>query len=87
MRTIWKYPVVIVDSPQVVDMPAGSEIVHFAQQDDGSLCFWALVNPTAATRKRTFYVHGKGHSVSQYENHVGTAICGYFVWHLFEETL
>lgn len=44
-RTIWKYPLAITDTQNVM-MPEGAEILSAQMQGD-TLCLWALVNPDA----------------------------------------
>jgi hypothetical protein len=84
MKSIWKYQLTINDDIQTVHMPAGARVVFVADQDEEPT-MWAEVDGSAPTEARRFRIHGTGHPIygSWY---VGTAICGRFVWHVYEVT-
>jgi hypothetical protein len=88
MKAIWKYPLVITDT-QSVWMPAGAELLT-AQEQNGMLCLWALVNPTAELRQHAIYVVGTGNpTYMDAADYVGTVQMagGMLVWHVFAERL
>jgi len=85
---VWKYPFE-VEGYFERDLPVGARIVSVAVQM-GQPCFWALVNPRAAERRRRFYLLGTGHEIQDDDAdllvHHGTFMLdgGRFVGHLFE---
>lgn len=79
--TIWKYPLDFPNS--VVEMPDGAATLHVAVQD-GRLCVWAMVSPTAPTRPAYFQTVGTGHPVPDPSVYVGTVHTPPFVWHVFQ---
>lgn len=86
--TIWKYPLTPF-SLQNLSMPAGSRLLHVAEQD-GSLCLWALVNPHPEVPKVEIKVAvvGTGHPVPDEFDHLGTVLTfdGSLVWHVMVQT-
>lgn len=59
MRTVWKFPLEVIDS-QELDLPQGTE--PLAVQWQGShLCLWAIVDPDAPKVRRTVRIYGTGH--------------------------
>ncbi len=85
MRTIYKYPIKLVDE-QAVKMPRGASILHVALQRD-ILCLWALVQPDQPPEERTIIIVGTGHDADDLGRHIGTmqVANGDFVWHVFEK--
>ena len=87
MKTIWKYTILLTDD-QTVRMPEGATILS-AQVQKGSICLWALVDPSATqTKERAIEVFGTGNPIEpgnrQFISTVQTA-AGAFVWHVFEK--
>ncbi len=86
MRTIYKYPIAAPPcDPFNLDMPAGAIVRHFASQH-GVVTIWAEVDTDAQPphTPRRYAVYGTGQELVPGAAHVATAICGLFVWHLFE---
>ena len=88
---IWKFPFTketAVDgdlSSHVVDMPWRAKILA-GQFQDGTLCLWARVDPTAKTVRRTFHVVGTGRPYCFDSLHyIATVQKDIFVFHVFEE--
>lgn len=79
MKTVFKYEI----SAGPMEMPKGSQVLSF-QDQRGTLCLWALVDPEAPTQTRQFQVIGTGHEVDPNSSFIGTTQVGPFVWHLFE---
>jgi hypothetical protein len=86
VSAIWKYPIVINDVVDV-DLPIGSNPLHFAEQD-GILCLWAAVHPKQLGKlPRRFHIVGTGHEIPM---DAGKYLCtvltqgGMFVWHIFD---
>lgn len=87
MKTIWKYPLTVVDEVEV-EMPMSAEILAL-QMQHGVPCLWALVAQNNPPVKRRFKLYGTGHDVDSRftkEHHVGTYQMhnGALVFHLFE---
>ena len=86
MKTIWKYPIPVVDS-FALTMPPGATVLSVALQY-GKPCIWALVDSKKKdTETRHFICHGTGHPVSpDAGRYVGMFMLleGRFVGHLFE---
>lgn len=83
-RKIYKYPFNIT-TPILLEMPAHAEIVLVSAQGSQP-CLWAIVDPDAPTETRQFRVYGAGHALMDdgREKHLGSFLCGVFVWHVFE---
>lgn len=87
LRTIWKYGIEIRDAFDF-EMPDGAEILS-VQEQDGSLFFWALVDPDPerATVLRRFRMVGTGHLIgNERVSFLGTVQMrgGTLVLHVFE---
>jgi hypothetical protein len=63
MKTIWKFPLQVIDS-QVVSMPRGAKPLT-VQVQDGKPCLWAIVDPEAAKEDRVVEIHGTGHQTNK----------------------
>ena len=67
-------------------MPAGAEILT-AQEQDGDIYLWALVDPTGYNEKRTFEVYGASGPL-MYPGHkrkyIATVQVNEHVFHVFE---
>jgi len=88
MKTIWKYPVLIMDEIWVY-MPMGAEILD-VQEQQGNICLWALVDTDKPLVKRKFRVFGTGKPVDlDYDEltweFIATVQNKHVVWHIFEE--
>ena len=83
MESIWKYTLEITDL-QTVEMPSGAIILSVDNQD-GSLCLWALVDTEAAKEEVCIEIIGTGNPVfSATRQFIGTVLMGSLVWHVFE---
>lgn len=83
MKIVWKY---YLDFDARLRMPRGAEVLHFDDQA-GTLCLWALVNPKELTEVRHFLIVGTGWCRDLTGlTHIGTAQQGTMVLHLFEDT-
>ena len=85
MRTVHKYELRQVDTPQSIGMPIGAEIVHFDFQE-GRPMLWAVVETAVRFEDRVFCIVGTGNPVPEgpIGVYIGTAMSPLFVWHLFE---
>lgn len=87
MKRVFKYPIPIIDQPQIL-LPIGAKVLHVGEQHD-DMMLWALVDD-AETRwePREFRVLGTGHSFNGddfYSVYIGTVIMqrGALVFHVF----
>jgi len=83
MRTIWKFPLLIVDDFIHLEMPVGSRVLHVDMQGD-TPCIWAELDSDAPKEVREFLVFGTGHPIPVSLNHVGSFQMPPFVWHIYE---
>jgi hypothetical protein len=84
MKSIWKYPLVLSGGPQTMFMPAGARVVFVGEQNDRPV-MWTEVGGGEPDTCRVFRIFGTGQPIPGGE-YVGTAICGRFVWHVYEVT-
>jgi hypothetical protein len=86
MFSIWKFGLELTEV-QTIYMPEGADILS-VQNQNGSLCIWALLSPTAPKVGRHFKVIGTGHKIETLADHkwIATVIQDQFVWHIFEIT-
>jgi hypothetical protein len=83
MRTIFKYPLEVTDTP-VVRMPAGAEILT-VQMQRGEACIWAIVDDAVPNVSRRLLVVGTGHGMPlDSGQYVGTFQTGALVFHVFD---
>lgn len=85
MKTIWKFPLAVQDR-QDIQVPEGASFLSVKTQN-GSLCLWAIVDPSQPKQRRTIEILGTGHKLDESEReYIGTAIMadGALVWHIFE---
>jgi hypothetical protein len=84
MKTIYKYPILVVDE-QTVIMPFGAEILT-VQMQNGQPCLWALVDTSNPINQRHIQVRGTGHDCSDAGRYIGTFQMenGELVFHVFE---
>lgn len=90
MKTIWKYPVPVIDE-FTLKMPAGAKLLTVQAQGLNDVCVWALVDDQEPRVSRRFLLRGTGHNCDDpritKRSHVGTFQVhgGALVFHLFEE--
>jgi len=86
MSTIWKWSVGHGFSE--FDMPVGAKIIYVNSPNLDTCEFWAEVNATAPTEKRSFQFYGTGQPIPKGMRHVGTTVFPHqmsqIVWHLYE---
>ncbi len=89
MSKIFKY--VLGNDQMTLTMPCHAQIRHVGcDPSSGFPCLWTQVSDTAVTETRRFEWFGTGHNLSDealFGEFLGTAICGLFVWHVFETTV
>ena len=85
MLTIHKFELEITDV-QTIGMRADAKILHVDNQN-GTLCIWALLSTSDVITERRFYIFGTGHQVPRIGlKHIGSVLMDEFVWHVFEES-
>lgn len=81
---IFKYPLRVTDVLQTVMLPAGSRVLC-AQNQDGSLMLWAMVDDKHGPDPRKFVVVATGQYFDESKTqYIGTVQIGVLVWHVFE---
>jgi len=93
MRTIYEYTLEVGENS--IKMPRGAMLLRVGGQGE-SVCLWALVdteNRAELRHLRAFrtgqelpddFVHQDYAKGVNGERYIGTALCGEFVWHVFE---
>lgn len=88
MKTIYKYPLKVADTQNVV-LPVGAKVLCVQTQNEVP-CLWALVDNTFPTEIRCFCTFGTGHEYTGMDlTYVGTYQLsgGELVFHVFEAGL
>lgn len=85
MKTIYKYPLYIVDE-QTIPLPKDA-VPLSVQIQNGEPCLWAMVDSKAASWPRRVRIFGTGNPVDIEGSwkFVGTVQERIFVWHVFIE--
>lgn len=83
MIRVLRYEVPVDDQPH--GFALSGPIVHVAARLPNVVEFWALDSDLAGYDARHFQVYGTGHQIPEGWGHVGSALVGPFVWHLFEK--
>ena len=90
MKTIWKFPLEIIDE-KILVMPVGAQILCVQEQHD-EIKLWALCDRLETDLElRKFRIFGTDHEVSpqlDLEDYIGTVQIhsGALVFHVFETT-
>ena len=89
MRKIYKYPLEITDTQEIL-MPQGSRVISVAVQN-GILCCWAIVvaNSVDILEPVMIRIYGTGNPMDDRdlgteERFIGTVLMPPFVWHVFQ---
>lgn len=86
---IFKYPIDMKGVLVEIAMHDPATIVHVAE-DPTSLTptIWALADESKPVKLHDVIVVGTGSEIPRAPfAHIGTAICGSFVWHVFSDSL
>lgn len=87
MKQVWKYALDLSPTVQRIDMPAGAEILHVADQGR-NIQMWALVELDRQPEARFFAAIKTGQNINpKFEwEYAGTALThiNEFAWHVFE---
>jgi len=84
MKTIYKYPIKVVDT-QTISMPEYSTIIKAGLDTQGTMCIWALVDPNNPNEDVEFSVLRTGNTLPELYlgDYVDSFSDGSFVWHVF----
>ncbi|MGV0985060.1 MAG: DUF7352 domain-containing protein [Limnohabitans sp.] len=88
MKTIWKYEIVMVAAPTVLDMPDGARLLGAGMQQGvagAGFVAWFEVDPSAPSVSRAFRIVGTGHDIPSGWAWRATVQDEPFVWHLYEK--
>lgn len=85
MKTIYKYPIQIVDR-QTLLIPEGAIVRYLGLDPNGALCLWAEVDKEVESVEISIAVVGTGRPVPPKGRHLGSAVQGSFVWHVYDVT-
>ena len=86
MTRIFKYPLLVIDEPEVI-MPEGAKILCVQTQYDQPV-LWALVDDAKPLKSKVFRIVGTGRAIDfETEGYVGTfqVLEGGLVFHVFEK--
>lgn len=82
MSVVLKWAVPVDGQPHLIG--AGSVVLVANQGEHGTVYVWTweygVPQPT-----RSVVVHGTGHEVPEWHEHLGSCVAGTFVWHVFAE--
>lgn len=83
MLKVFKYPVGVNDIIEV-PLPKGAKPLHFGEQN-GMVCLWALVDPSAPLTTYRFRMAGTGHPIDTVGDYINTLIMqeDQLVFHFF----
>lgn len=85
-KKVYKYQLEL-KSHQVIEMPKGSQILTF-QEQNGILTLWAIVDTEEfKTEEREISIYATGYTIPDkcdVSNWIGTVQVGSLVWHVFE---
>lgn len=86
MKKIWKFVVPIgATAIMPAPVPGNGEIRHCGSDpESGDPALWIECEPGQPTNDREFFAIATGAAVPPYATFIGTAVCGPFVWHVFE---
>lgn len=89
MRTVYKYPIRIVDV-QIIKIhkckTRHPELLKVGLDPSGNPCIWARVDPDELqTYPLPIYITGTGHSVPEYYEYFDSFNQGELVWHVFTD--
>jgi hypothetical protein len=82
VRSVYRYEVPVDDGDHTHTLTG--PIVHVDCRRHGLVEFWAIHSGVERGAARRFRAYGTGAPVPPGHRHVGTALDGPLVWHLFE---
>lgn len=85
MKTIWKYPLNLLEQGTKLGVPKGAVVRHIGTDPQNDLCVWLEVDKSEPWEERKFAYIGTGHEVPDGE-YLGSTKQGAFIWHVYEVT-
>jgi hypothetical protein len=86
MKTIWKYPLELIDENRIL-VPFPSRLLTVAKQGDG-LVAWYELDPNGSPSPRRIFIRGTGHPFTGEEGrYITTVFDREFVWHIYDVSL
>lgn len=84
MQTIYKYKLPI-EATVILHMPGGRNNCVLVAEQDGELTIWFEVDTAMLEIARTLHIVGTGQPVKNLhlKTHLGSAVVGAFVWHVY----
>jgi hypothetical protein len=82
VRRVYKWP--LIEPTTKVPWSPDDRVLLVADQR-GTLTLWAEQEDEREAPVRGFTVVGTGHKAPAGLDHVGSAVCGEFVWHVYAE--
>lgn len=79
MRVIYKYD---FDLSGVLVVPHG-KVVLVAQQNNSELPSVWVEHEDITDERMALHMYGTGHQIDVRHRHVGSAVCGSLVWHVY----
>ena len=85
-KMVYKYHLPIGASRKKLRLrsPPGIPPALLGEDPKGDFCVWFEVDDEHHEVERTFFIIPTGYTVSADCFHQGSAVCGDFVWHLYE---
>lgn len=87
MKTVYKYPIPLITGGEET-LPLRGKIVHVGTQDSfpDVISVWAEYDDSVEPTDVRLFVVGTGHRIyPESAEHVGSAIAGQYVWHVYRE--
>jgi len=82
-RTVWKYLLKSSSDEQKLELPLGAKLVHVGLAPGGP-AVWIELDPDETRMiEHRFWVHGTGHEVPLWRDHIGSVIVPPLVWHVY----
>lgn len=85
-KSIWKYELMVIQSPQSLEIQAGAIFLHCELFKD-QIALWFEVDPMASWIRRNFLVVGTGWDLPPNRIYRGTINMDPMIWHIYEQDL
>jgi hypothetical protein len=88
VKQIWKFEVPFHTEGRALAIPQGGIIRACGANPVGSApSIWVEVDPSAILVNRLIEYYGTGQPLPSDGGYLGTALCGDYVWHIYERPL
>ena len=81
MKTIYKYPIASMET--FCSIPGPGNVVLVDTQDGFFPTVWVEVDTDKDEKAVLFRIFGTGADLPEHGEHVGSAVCGKYVWHVY----